>query len=53
MEDAGHIINGIGKFLRGLGKIFLYLLWGLSRIAETILSELNRLLKRILEERKR
>lgn len=52
METQGHVIKTIGTMLKGLLKLALYLLWGASRITEVFLSELNKLLKRILEKKK-
>jgi hypothetical protein len=52
MEKQGYAINAIGAFLKTTFKLFLYIIWGMSRVAEVILSELNILLKRILEQKK-
>jgi hypothetical protein len=49
MEQRGRIINGILKVTKFLLIAALYLLWGASRLCEVLLSELNKLLSRILE----
>jgi hypothetical protein len=53
MEEIGNIIKSIGKLLKVLLKMSLYIFWGLSRVAETVLHETNSLLKKILEDSKR
>lgn len=53
MEEAGKALNALGKGLKLFLKVLLYLFWGLSRVTEVILSEINKLLKRILEDRKK
>jgi hypothetical protein len=52
MEKQGQAINATGKVTGSLLKVTLYLLWGASRILEVTLSELNKFLKRVLEQRR-
>ena len=49
MERRGRIIHAIGKTAKFLLLAALYLLWGVSRLCEVFLSELNKLLRLLLE----
>lgn len=51
MEELGIIIKNIIRILKTLFTVFLYLFWGASRITETILKEVNGILKRVLESK--
>jgi hypothetical protein len=51
VENQGQAIKATGNIIKLMFKAFLYLLWGISRVTEVLLSETNKLLKRVLEKK--
>ncbi|MBS1595561.1 MAG: hypothetical protein JST90_14690 [Bacteroidetes bacterium] len=52
MEKTGKLIRILLGAAAIAAKVAIYIFWGASRLVEVILSETNRLLKRVLEQKK-